>query len=122
MSEITIEFAKQFSDTWAQAWNAHDLDKILSHYTEDFVMESPLAAMRLPETNGCVIGKENVRRYWSQGLKLNPRLEFEILDVLCGVGYVTIYYRNKSTSKRVVEVLHFNDAGLVDRAMSNYSE
>jgi len=122
MKEITMEFAKQFADAWVRDWNTHDLDKILSHYTEDFVMESPLAATRLPETNGRVAGKGNVQVYWAQGLQLNPGLEFEILDVLCGVGYVTIYYRNKSTAKRVVEVLHFNDAGIVDRAMSNYSE
>jgi hypothetical protein len=95
MKEITMEFAKQFADAWVRDWNTHDLDKILSHYTEDFVMESPLAATRLPETNGRVAGKGNVRAYWAQGLQLNPGLEFEILDVLCGVGYVTIYYRNK---------------------------
>lgn len=122
MKDITIEFAKQFAAMWVQDWNSHDLEKIMTHYTEDFVMESPLAAKRLPETKGRVVNKKNVRTYWSQGLQLNPELEFELLDVLCGVGYVSIYYRNKSTSKRVVEVFHFNDVDLVDRAMSNYSE
>lgn len=122
MNEITAEFAKQFAEEWVRDWNSHNLEKILRHYTDDFVMESPLAATLLPHTNGKVVGKDNVRAYWAQGLQRNPALEFELLDVLHGVGYVTLYYRNKSTAKRVVEVLHFNDAGLVDRAMSNYSK
>ena len=40
---ITIEFAKQFSETWTKDWNSHNLEKILSHYTDDFCIESPLA-------------------------------------------------------------------------------
>ena len=38
---ITSEFARQVSQEWLSAWNAHDLEAILSYYAEDFEMISP---------------------------------------------------------------------------------
>ena len=29
-------FADQFARAWMEAWNAHDLDRVLAHYEEDF--------------------------------------------------------------------------------------
>jgi ketosteroid isomerase-like protein len=30
---ITKEFAQHFAEDWVASWNAHDLDRVLSHYT-----------------------------------------------------------------------------------------
>ena len=38
---LSREFAESFAAEWIEAWNSHDLDRILSHYTDDFVMSSP---------------------------------------------------------------------------------
>jgi ketosteroid isomerase-like protein len=38
---MTAEFAAQFAEEWIAAWNSHDLDRILSHYADDFEMASP---------------------------------------------------------------------------------
>ena len=38
---IDTEFAARFAEEWIAAWNSHDLACVLSHYTEDFVMNSP---------------------------------------------------------------------------------
>lgn len=38
--------ANEFAAEWIEAWNAHDIDRILSHYTDDFEMNSPLIAIR----------------------------------------------------------------------------
>src|ERR1035438_9310853 len=35
--------AQQFASEWLDAWNAHDLELILSHFTEAVVFTSPLA-------------------------------------------------------------------------------
>ena len=39
---MTKDFAIRFAGEWIAAWNAHDLGRILSHYTEDFEMSSPV--------------------------------------------------------------------------------
>ena len=119
---ITIEFAKQFSENWTRDWNSHNLEKILSHYSDDFTIESPLALKRLPETNGIVIGKDNVKKYWSIGLKSNSNLHFEIINLLIGVNSITIYYLNTATNKKSAELMIFNDNKKVIKAIVNYSE
>ena len=118
---ITIEFAKQFSETWTEGWNSHNLEKILSHYTDDFCIESPLALKRLPETKGIVMGKENVRKYWAMGLQSNSKLHFKIIDLLIGVNSITIYYCNTSSGKRSSELMIFNSDKKVIKAIVNYS-
>ena len=119
---ITVEFAKEFSKTWVDDWNSHNLDQILSHYSEDFIIESPLALKRIPETNGIVIGKESVRKYWTIGLEANPALNFEVLDILIGINSVTIYYKNTATGKKSAELMIFNSNKKVIKAIVNYSE
>jgi len=119
---ITKEFAKQFSETWIKDWNSHNLANILSHYTDDFTIESPLALKRLPETKGIVIGKDNVKKYWNIGLESNPNLHFEIINLLIGVHSITIYYLNTETNKKSAELMIFNDNQKVIKAIVNYAD
>lgn len=118
---ITEDFAKAFAAKWVAAWNSHDLDIILSHYSEDFIIETPKALLMVPESKGIVSGKENVRAYWTIGLQRIPNLHFEIIDVLTGINSMTIYYLNTATGSKSAENLFFNEAGEVHRAFVMYS-
>ena len=110
-----------FTEEWVSAWNARDLDRILSHFTDDFVMESPLALKHLPETGGVVKGKEAVRAYWKMGLELIPDLLFEVYEVLIGVNGITIYYINRATGKKTAEVLWLNEEGKAYKGFAYYN-
>ena len=35
------EQAQQLAEEWYAAWNSHDLERILSHYSDDVVFVSP---------------------------------------------------------------------------------
>ena len=113
--------AYTFTEQWVSAWNAHDLDKILSHYTDDIIMESPMAMKFMPETNGVVTGKNDLRAYWSVGLQRIPDLFFEVYEVFIGVNGLTIYYLNHATGKKTTEVLFLNDEAKVFRAYAFYN-
>nr|WP_315201596.1 nuclear transport factor 2 family protein [uncultured Flavobacterium sp.] len=119
---MTKESATAFAEEWIIAWNSHNLETILTHYSDDFTIESPLALKLFPKTKGTVIGKENVRNYWTWGLENNPTLKFEILDILIGVNSLTIYYINIATNRKAVEVMSFNSDMKVNKAIVNYSE
>lgn len=41
---------KAFADAWVRAWNAHDLEAVLDHFSHDVVFTSPVAARLLPDT------------------------------------------------------------------------
>ena len=63
---IEETWAKEFADEWIAAWNSHDLERVLSHYTDDFEMSSPLIIELMNEPSGTLKGKENIRRYWQK--------------------------------------------------------
>ena len=113
-------WARAFAREWIAAWNAHDLERILSHYAEDFEMSSPLIVERLGDPHGVVRGKKQVGEYWRPSLCLDPPLRFELLDVLVGMDQLTIYYRN--VGRRVVaETLTFNASLQAIRGCSQWS-
>lgn len=118
---ITEDFAKAFTQEWIDAWNSRNLDRILSHYTDDFVIETPMAARLKPESNGIIEGKAAVRDYWKLGISRIPDLHFQLIDLLVGVQSLTIYYLNTATGKRSVENMFFTAEGKVTRAFVNYS-
>ncbi len=110
--------AEAFASEWIAAWNAHDLDRILSHYAPGVVVLSPIAQKRVGD--GRVVGLAALRDYWRLGLDAQPELAFELVDVLAGHDCLTINYRNHRR-QRVAETLEFAPDGKVVRAFACYA-
>ena len=111
------ERARAFAQEWIAAWNAHDLDRILSHYAPEIVFLSPIAQQRAG--NGRVAGIPALRTYWGPALAPNSTLKFELIDVLVGHDCVTILYRNQR-GQRVAETCVFDAGGKVVRSFACY--
>jgi hypothetical protein len=120
MSVLTPEGAAAFAEAWVRAWNAHDLDAILSHYTDDVEFESPFVARLLGEPSGIVRGKDALRDYFGRGLPAYPELHFTLLGVLVGVSSVTVYYRSIQ-DLLAAEVMWLAADGRVTRVAAHYS-
>lgn len=112
--------AGRFAAEWVAAWNAHDLDRILAHYDDDFEMSSPVIVALLGDPSGRLRGKPAIRAYWTKALASAPDLHFELVTVLTGVDSVTLYYRGHRGL--VAEVLHFGASGKVTRAFAHYAQ
>jgi hypothetical protein len=97
---------ESFVDQWLQAWNAHDVEAVLAHFTDDVVFTSPFAAQVMPSSDGVIRGKEALRAYWTVGLDRLPDLHFDLVGVYTGVNTVVINYRNERGGL-VNEVLTF---------------
>jgi hypothetical protein len=119
VSNVETATAQKFAQQWVGAWNAHDLDAVLSHFTEDAEFSSPVAAQLLPETQGVLRGKQAIHSYWAIGLQKIPDLHFEVVNLYTGLSTIVINYRNH-TGALVNEVLHLNDHGLVERGYGTY--
>jgi ketosteroid isomerase-like protein len=117
---ISPDFARKFAQEWVEAWNSHDLDRIMSHYAEDFEMTSPFIASFMGEASGVLRGKDQVRAYWAQALERLPDLHFELIEVLAGVDSLTIYY-HAVLGKRAAEVLFFDQDRKVHRGIAHYN-
>ena len=111
--------AERFADEWVRAWNAHDVEAVLAHFSDDVLFTSPVAAQVLPESGGVVRGKEALRHYWTTALAARPDLHFEVVGVYRGASTLVINYRNHR-SELVNEVLTFDEDGLVREGHGTY--
>jgi predicted ester cyclase len=117
---VTKEDAWEFANDWIAAWNAHDLDLILSHYDEAIELTSPVAAKLLGTADGKVAGKANLRAYFQRGLVAYPELHFQLEDVLWGVNSIVLYYTNQKKT-RTAEFMELSANGKVVRVVANYN-
>lgn len=116
---INAAFAREFAEEWIEAWNSHNLERILSHYEDGFSMTSPVIIQLTGEASGCLIGKKAVGAYWAKALELIPDLHFELISVLAGVDSVTVYYQGARGLS--AEVFFFGTEGKVNRAFAHYA-
>lgn len=116
---MTRDEALNLASHWVAAWNAHDLDSIMTHYEEGIELTSPVAAQLLGTSNGKVKGNANLRAYFQRGLEAYPDLHFHLEDVLCGVNSVVLYYKNQKGT-RTAEFMEMSASGKVARVVANY--
>ena len=112
-------FAERFAADWIDSWNAHDLDRVLSHYADDFEMSSPAIIQVVSEPSGTLRGKAAVGAYWAKALELIPDLHFELISVLVGVTSITLYYKG-ARGRLAAEAFHFDTDQKVSRAFAHY--
>ena len=115
---IDAAHARRFAAEWIDAWNAHDLERVLAHYADDFEMASPVIVQVAGEPSGVLRGKERVAAYWKKALALRPDLHFTLERVLVGAESVAIAYRGHRGAS--VETFWFGADGKVVRAAAHY--
>ncbi|MEG4322682.1 MULTISPECIES: nuclear transport factor 2 family protein [unclassified Microcoleus] len=118
---FTADIARELAIDWVEAWNSHNLDRIMSHYAEDVILISPVAAKILNEPSGTVTGKEALRNYFKKGLEVYPELKFELLDVMWGISCLVLYYINQKGTN-TGEFMEVNSKGKVTKVVANYNE
>jgi hypothetical protein len=116
---ITQEFADHFAQEWIDAWNSHDLERILMHYSDAFEMSSPYIVQIAGEPSGVLKGKAAVAAYWAKALERMPTLHFELYSTLVGVDSLVIYYRG--AGGLAAEVFFFDPQGMVARSCAHYA-
>lgn len=117
---MTRDEAGKLANDWIAAWNAHDLDLILSHYDEAVELTSPVAARLLGEPDGKVAGKADLRAYFQRGLEAYPQLHFQLDDVLWSLNSVVLYYKNQNGT-HTAEFMELSAAGKIARVTAHYS-
>jgi ketosteroid isomerase-like protein len=107
--------AQSLAETWIAAWNSHDLERVLALFTEDVVFTSPKAVPIMGRAT--VVGKEQLRAYWTAGLQRAEGLHFTLLEVVADQGSraLAIVYEGETTANRyrAVELLHLDESGRI---------
>lgn len=108
----------EFQCDWIAAWNAHDIERVLSHYRNDVRLVSPLAA-RAGARRGEVRGLTALREYFELGLASYPALQFRPIAALGGIGSIALHYRSVE-DRLAIEVMELDARGQVRRASVHY--
>jgi hypothetical protein len=116
---VTRDEAWKLANHWVAAWNAHDLDLIMTHYDDAIELTSPVAAKLLGTPDGKVVGKANLKAYFQRGLEAYPELRFRLEDVLWGMNSVVLLYTNQKGT-RTAEFMELSAIGKVTRVVANY--
>ena len=115
---MTREEARGFAEAWAAAWNARDVERVLSHFAADVSFTSP-TALAVAGT-GTVLGKEALRNYWTAALSRIQSLRFTLDRIVWdpATRELAIVYESEVNGRRrrVSENLIFGADGLVARA------
>jgi hypothetical protein len=104
-----------FVQSWISAWNRHDVDLVLTHYSESVKFTSPKAAQVVGQP--IMEGKEALRRYWTKGVESFPDLLFELDHWIWDEQRheLVIVYSSRLGGKvsRVCEILCFGSDGII---------
>lgn len=110
--------AREYARRWAEAWNSHDLDRVLSHFHPEARFTSPLVPLIAGRANP-LQGAAALRGYWAEGLRRYPGLHFEVEDVHLGDGIIAVHYRNER-GRPATEVLRLGGDDLVTEGWGLY--
>jgi ketosteroid isomerase-like protein len=100
---------------WFEAFNAHDLEKLLSLYADDAQHYSPKLKIHQPETKGLITGKEALRSWWQDSFDRLPSLKYEPARVIADGDSIFMEYTryvDGEDAMTVGEVLEIRD-GLI---------
>lgn len=104
---------------WLEAWNSHDLDRIMQHYADCIEFTAQTVVTRWSRADGKLRGKEELRRHFSKGLALAPDIHFTLEEILLAPnGYAVLYRRENGN--RVLDAVELDDSGLAIKVVAYY--
>ena len=80
------------AEKWFAAFNAHDLQALLSLYDDNARHYSPKLKVRRPETNGLVQGKDALRDWWQDAFDRLPSLHYKVNRLTANANRVFMEY------------------------------
>jgi ketosteroid isomerase-like protein len=113
---MNSETNKEIALKWFDAFNTHDLEKLLSLYAEHAEHFSPKLKIRLPETKGFIKGKTALRNWWQDAFDRLPSLRYEVKKLTADDEQVFMEYIrhvNEEPDLSVGEVLEIKNGLIV---------
>lgn len=89
---MSAQTNKQIAIKWFEAFNEHNLEKLLSLYDENAQHYSPKLKIRMPETEGLIKGKSSLRTWWQDAFGRLPSLQYEVIKLTADEDQVFMEY------------------------------
>jgi len=107
---------KSIAMHWFEAFNEHNLNKLLNLYDDSAEHYSPKLKIKMPETLGLIKGKEALRSWWQDSFDRLPSLQYEVKNLISNDTSVFMEYIrhvNNEEDLKVAEVLEIKNGRIV---------
>jgi ketosteroid isomerase-like protein len=94
----------QIATDWFEAFNEHNLEKLLNLYHEDAEHYSPKLKVRHPETQGLIKGKKALRTWWQDAFNRLPSLRYHVLTLTANEERVFMEYVRQVAGEEDIQV------------------
>jgi len=118
---LTAGEAHELAHRWIEAWNDHDLERILAHYADDVVFSSPFIQKIGTSPSGTVSGRDALLAYFKAALAKYPMLTFRLHAVFRGIDSVTLLYESVN-GLLAAETMILNPRHQVSRVLAQYDK
>ena len=101
---------------WFEAFNTHNLEKLLSLYHPDARHFSPKLKIHKPETKGYIVGKKALREWWQDAFNRLPTLNYSVSSLTANNKAVFMEYVRKvdgESDMLVAEILEIENELIV---------
>lgn len=101
---------------WFEAFNAHNLEKLLSLYDDEAAHFSPKLKIRHPETKGLVVGKDALQTWWQDAFDRLPTLHYKVTSLTSNSDRVFMEYIRTVANEEnmlVAEVLEIKEGKII---------
>lgn len=112
MNKENIAVAKK----WFDAFNEHNLEKLLHLYDDAAEHYSPKLKIRHPETKGLVTGKDALRSWWQDAFERLPELHYNYTTLTANDHRIFMEYIRSVPGEEdmlVAEVLEIKDGKII---------
>ena len=101
---------------WFEAFNNHNLEKLLSLYDDEAQHFSPKLKIRHPETKGLVTGKDALRTWWQDSFNRLPTLHYKVTSLTSNSDRVFMEYVRSVENEEdmlVAEILEIKEGKII---------
>jgi hypothetical protein len=113
---MTTEKNLSIAHLWFEAFNAHNLEKLLFLYDDEAEHFSPKLKLRRPETNGLVVGKTALRSWWQDAFDRLPSLHYKVTSLTSNSDRIFMEYIRTVVDEEnmlVAEVLEIKEGKII---------
>jgi ketosteroid isomerase-like protein len=89
---MTPEILQSIAFKWFEAFNAKEIEKLLSLYDEDAAHFSPKLKIRNPETKGFIVGKKALYEWWQDAFERLPSLNYKVTSLTANGDRIFMEY------------------------------
>jgi hypothetical protein len=122
--KLSQDFISSHIKQWMDAWNSKDTDVILSLYSDNIEFSSPKIKKLFSDYKTNIIkDKDNLKRYFSIGLKKFPNLIFEPINFVTKDNIIILEYLaypKDQVKWNVLEKFEFDEGGKVIKSSVYY--